>query len=123
MNDKHKKYTLHKSLILNILIFNSSDLKWIPLTGQEDHFNINNPPIPVSSTILINKLALGDEIEARCVAVKGIGRDHAKFSPVAAAYYKFHPIIKLLRTVEGEQAVKLQKSFASGVIGVSIYLK
>ncbi|CAH8504752.1 unnamed protein product [Schistosoma rodhaini] len=97
----------------------SSDLKWIPLAGQEDHFNINNPPIPVSSTILINKLALGDEIEARCVAVKGIGRDHAKFSPVAAAYYKFHPIIKLLRTIEGEQAIKLQKSFASGVIGIN----
>ncbi|KAK4469114.1 hypothetical protein MN116_006699 [Schistosoma mekongi] len=97
----------------------SSDLKWVPLPGQEDHFNINNPPMPVSSTILINKLALGDEIEARCVAVKGIGRDHAKFSPVAAAYYKFHPIIKLLRTIEGEQAVKLQKSFASGVIGIN----
>ncbi|CAH8475394.1 unnamed protein product [Schistosoma turkestanicum] len=97
----------------------SSDLKWVPLAGQEDHFNVNNPPIPVSPTILINKLALGDEIEARCVAVKGIGRDHAKFSPVAAAYYKFHPIIKLLRTVEGEQAVKLQKSFASGVIGIN----
>ncbi|CAH8493804.1 unnamed protein product [Heterobilharzia americana] len=81
----------------------SSDLKWVPLPGQQEHFGE----------------ALGDEIEARCVAVKGIGRDHAKFSPVAAAYYKFHPIIKLLRTIEGEQAIKLQKSFAPGVIGIN----
>ncbi|VDP93735.1 unnamed protein product [Echinostoma caproni] len=76
------------------------------------------PPAVVSDSILINKLAVGDEIEARCLAVKGIGRDHAKFSPVSAAYYKLMPIIKLLQPVEGELAKKLQACFAPGVIGV-----
>lgn len=51
--------------------------------------------------------------------MKGIGRDHAKFSPVSAAYYKFMPIIELRQPIEGELAKKLQASFAPGVIGVS----
>nr|CAH8839954.1 unnamed protein product [Trichobilharzia regenti] len=117
---KTKENTQEGSLpVPQYLSVYSSDLKWIPLPGQEEHFSENNAPLPVSSTILINKIALGDEIEARCVAVKGIGRDHAKFSPVAAAYYKLHPIIKLLQPIEGELAVKLQKSFAPGVIGIN----
>lgn len=99
----------------------SSELKWVPLPGQNEIFTGDNLPSPVSSQILINKLTVGDEIEARCLAVKGLGRDHAKFSPVAAAFYKFLPMIKLLRTVEGEEALKLQKCFVSGVIGVRFY--
>ncbi|OON14435.1 RNA polymerase Rpb3/Rpb11 dimerization domain protein, partial [Opisthorchis viverrini] len=94
----------------------SSELKWVPLPGQEELFGADQPTV-VSPHILINKLAVGDEIEARCVAVKGVGRDHAKFSPVAAAYYKFLPVIKLLRHIEGDEARLLQRSFARGVIG------
>ncbi|KAG5451905.1 DNA-directed RNA polymerases I and III subunit RPAC1, partial [Clonorchis sinensis] len=95
----------------------SSELKWVPLPGQEELFGEDQPTV-VSPHILINKLAVGDEIEARCVAVKGVGRDHAKFSPVAAAYYKFLPVIKLLRPIEGDEARLLQRSFAHGVIGI-----
>ncbi|KER21515.1 hypothetical protein T265_10182 [Opisthorchis viverrini] len=95
----------------------SSELKWVPLPGQEELFGADQPTV-VSPHILINKLAVGDEIEARCVAVKGVGRDHAKFSPVAAAYYKFLPVIKLLRHIEGDEARLLQRSFARGVIGI-----
>lgn len=97
----------------------SSELVWVPLPDQEETFKSSNPA-PVSKDILLNKLAVGDEIEGRCIAVKGVGRDHAKFSPVSAAYYKFLPIIKLLQPIEGDQALKLQKSFAPGVIGVSL---
>ncbi|CAL8086527.1 unnamed protein product [Calicophoron daubneyi] len=97
----------------------SSDLKWVPLPGQKETIaGDDGPPSAASQTILLNKLAVGDEVEARCLAVKGIGRDHAKFSPVCAAHYKFMPIITLLRPVEGDLAKKLQRSFAPGVIGI-----
>ncbi|TPP64632.1 DNA directed RNA polymerases I and III subunit [Fasciola gigantica] len=95
----------------------SSSIKWCPLPGQEETF-VPTPPAVVSDSILINKLSVGDEIEARCLAVKGVGRDHAKFSPVCAAYYKFMPVIDLLQPIEGELAKKLQASFAPGVIGI-----
>lgn len=43
---------------------------------------IDNPPHPVHDDILIAKLRPGQEIDLVCWCVKGIGRDHAKFSPV-----------------------------------------
>lgn len=77
-------------------------------------------PAPVFSDILLNKLAHGEEIIARCLAVKGVGRDHAKFSPVSAAFYKPLPSVEIRGTVRGELAEKLQKSFAKGVIEVGL---
>lgn len=35
------------------------------------------------------------ELEAHCC--KGIGREHAKWSPVATAWYRLHPEVILLR--------------------------
>ncbi|VDM31161.1 unnamed protein product [Hydatigera taeniaeformis] len=98
----------------------SSSLTWVPLPGQEDAFKNEGAsyPAPVSRKILLNKLGSGDEILARCLAVKGIGRDHAKFSPVSAAFYKLLPSIEIKGTVRGELAKKLQRSFAKGVIDV-----
>ncbi|KAL5111099.1 DNA-directed RNA polymerase I and III subunit RPAC1 [Taenia crassiceps] len=75
-------------------------------------------PAPVSKKILLNKLGPGDEIMARCLAIKGVGRDHAKFSPVSVAFYKLLPSIEISGTVRGELAKKLQRSFAKGVIDV-----
>lgn len=74
------------------------------------------------------------------MCVKGIGKDHAKFSPVglyacllevplsltinylstiATASYRLLPEITLTRPVTGKKAVKLAKCFSSGVIEVS----
>jgi DNA-directed RNA polymerase I and III subunit RPAC1 len=39
--------------------------------------------------------------------VKGIGKDHAKFSPVATAYYRLMPEITLLKEIRGEKAKQL----------------
>ena len=64
----------------------SSHLKWIPLGNQEQ---LHKPESvgPVHHTqpdddILIAKLRPGHENDAKLYAVKGVGRDHAKFSPV-----------------------------------------
>jgi DNA-directed RNA polymerase I and III subunit RPAC1 len=50
--------------------------------------------------------------------VKGIGRDHAKFSPVATASYRLLPEIRLNGRVTGENAHRLQKCFSKGVIAI-----
>ena len=58
------------------------------------------------------------EIDVRCHAVKGIGKDHAKFSPVATASYRLLPEIRLTQTVEGADAGRLRDCFSPGVIQV-----
>lgn len=45
-----------------------------------------------------------------------LGKDHAKFSPVATASYRLLPEITLLEPVEGEKAERLQRCFFRGVI-------
>lgn len=50
--------------------------------------------------------------------MKGTGRDHAKFSPVATAAYRMLPEIRLLKTVTGADAELLKSSFTGGVIDI-----
>ncbi|XP_069682724.1 DNA-directed RNA polymerases I and III subunit RPAC1 isoform X1 [Periplaneta americana] len=99
----HKVYTKH--------------IKWLPVGGQGDIYKEKDVG-PVQDDILISKLRPGHELDLKLHAVKGIGKDHAKFSPVATAFYRLLPEITLTRDVEGEQAERLQKCFSPGVIGL-----
>ena len=72
----------------------------------------------VHDDILVAKLRPGHEIDIKLYAVKGYGRDHAKFSPVATAFYRLLPEIKLLKPVSGEAALRLQSCFSPDVIGI-----
>lgn len=45
---------------------------------------------PVNNDILIAKLRPGQEIDALLHCVKGIGQDHAKFSPVGKSFVTGH---------------------------------
>ena len=45
----------------------------------------------------------GMEIELHCH--KGIGKDHAKFSPVCTAFYRLLPIIKLHKEFFGKVSI------------------
>ncbi|VDL65567.1 unnamed protein product [Nippostrongylus brasiliensis] len=93
----------------------SRAFQWVPCGNQEEQF-ADDPPRIVHDDILVAKLRPGQEIEASCHAVKGIGRDHAKFSPVATASYRLLPTIRLLSEIKGEAAIRLKESFSDGVI-------
>jgi DNA-directed RNA polymerase I and III subunit RPAC1 len=49
---------------------------------------------------------------------KGIGADHAKFSPVATASYRLLPLITITKPIIGADAEKFQQCFPEGVIGL-----
>ncbi|KAM9809928.1 DNA-directed RNA polymerases I and III subunit RPAC1 isoform X1 [Syngnathus typhle] len=93
----------------------SRDVKWVPIGNQADVFADSNIG-PVYDDILIALLRPGQELDIVMHCVKGIGKDHAKFSPVATASYRLLPEITLLDTVRGEKAERLKRCFSKGVI-------
>lgn len=112
----------------------SSHLVWKPAGEQEEVFT-NNPPGPTNPNIVLTKLRPGQEVEMELHAVKGVGKDHAKFSPVgtsllrslhsmtnvlriATASYRLLPHIVLKKPIPPHLAEKFQKCFSPGVIRV-----
>jgi len=96
----------------------SSDLQWQPWSeAQEAKFKAD-PPRPVSGEILIAQLRAGQEIECECYCEKGIGKEHAKWSPVCTAYYRLLPHIVLTQDIVGNEALQLQKTCTAGVFDI-----
>ncbi|XP_072929844.1 DNA-directed RNA polymerases I and III subunit RPAC1 [Epargyreus clarus] len=95
----------------------SSQIKWSPL-GNQATVHKEADVGPVHGDILISKMRPGHELDLNLVAVKGIGKDHAKFSPVATASYRLLPDITLTRDVRDIEATLLQSCFSPGVIGI-----
>ncbi|CAM5134598.1 unnamed protein product [Natator depressus] len=95
----------------------SKHITWVPLGNQADLFP-DADLRPVHDDILIAQLRPGQEIDVLMHCVKGIGKDHAKFSPVATASYRLLPDITLLQPIEGEAAETLKKCFSPGVIEI-----
>ncbi|KAL9088739.1 MAG: hypothetical protein Q9165_006048 [Trypethelium subeluteriae] len=73
---------------------------------------------PVNPDILVAKMRPGQILDLRLHCYKGIGKDHAKFSPVATASYRLLPIIDILQPVLGQEARKFARCFPKGVIGI-----
>jgi DNA-directed RNA polymerase I and III subunit RPAC1 len=59
---------------------------------------------PVLDDILIAKLRPGQAIELECHCIKGVGEEHAKWSPVATTWYRLVPEVALLQEARGEVA-------------------
>ena len=73
---------------------------------------------PVHDDILLARLGPGQAVECECHAVVGVGGDHAKFSPVATAWYRLHPELALTGDVVGGAADRLAAELP-GLISVS----
>ncbi|KAI7885480.1 DNA-directed RNA polymerase [Mucor mucedo] len=95
----------------------SSDLVWEPKGNQEEKFG-DSPPRPVHDDIVIAKLRPGQEMEMELHCQKGLGREHAKWSPVATASYRILPEITILEPITGEDAEEFKKCFVEGVVDV-----
>ncbi len=91
----------------------SGDLVWMPQGDQEQRFPEGIRP--VHDDILLAKLRPGQEIELEAHGRVGIGRDHAKFSPVATVCYRLHTEVSILEPVFDEDAEDLVHLYEPGV--------
>jgi DNA-directed RNA polymerase alpha subunit len=94
------------------------DIVFHPTGRQEEFFSGADAIAPTNPDILIAKLRPGQAIECEMLMHKGIGADHAKFSPVATASYRLLPTIDILRPILGADAEKFQACFPKGVIAL-----
>ncbi|WFD36975.1 DNA-directed RNA polymerase core subunit rpc40 [Malassezia cuniculi] len=93
----------------------ASQLEWDP-KGDQATTMADRPPRPVAPDIVLAKLAPGQGIEMELHCEKGIGKDHAKFSPVATASYRLLPHIEILAPIPEPLIPKFIACFPDGVI-------
>lgn len=82
----------------------SGDLEWIPQAEQAELYDTIRP---VFEDITLTKLRPGQEINLEVYCEKGIGKDHAKFSPVSTATYRLLPEITFKNDVLDADAQEL----------------
>ncbi|KAG7088813.1 hypothetical protein E1B28_012773 [Marasmius oreades] len=99
--------------------FLSSHLVWQPAGEQETVFAEVDKPGSTNPNIVLAKLRPGQSINMELHAVKGVGKDHAKFNPVATASYRLHPNIVLKGDIPPDRIEALKKCFAPGVVRVN----
>ncbi|KAG2161829.1 DNA-directed RNA polymerases I and III 40 kDa polypeptide [Aureobasidium pullulans] len=106
----------------NKLYINSSvyahQFQFHPQGNQSEYFSGEGVIRPVNPDILVAKLRPGQTIHLQCHCIKGIGADHAKFSPVATASYRLLPSINIKEPILGADAKKFARCFPRGVIAL-----
>ncbi|KAM0786080.1 hypothetical protein ACM66B_006891 [Microbotryomycetes sp. NB124-2] len=107
--DPHKIWTNSEVL--------SSQLEFDPKGGQAEMFAAD-PPRAAVGGILLAKLRGGQEIVAELHCNKGIGKEHAKWSPVATASYRLLPDIAITGEIDPSLHEKFRACFPPGVIEV-----
>jgi|LauGreSBDMM110SN_4_FD.fasta_scaffold100152_1 DNA-directed RNA polymerase II subunit RPB3 len=74
----------------------SRDLKSNSPYVEPVHFaNDEEEQASTDRGIVIMKIGRGQSLKIECVAVKGIGKEHAKWNPVSTVALKYDPIVKL----------------------------
>ncbi|KAI5842699.1 DNA-directed RNA polymerase [Tricharina praecox] len=94
------------------------DLEWRPANNAQQQRFGDDPVRAGNPDIVIAKLRPGQEIIVTSHAVKGLGKDHAKFSPVATCGYRLMPQITILEPIRGKSAERFQGCFPKGVVEI-----
>jgi DNA-directed RNA polymerases I and III subunit RPAC1 len=97
-----KKIFMHPYIFFFIVY--SGDLKWIPVGNQKAKFD-GIKIGPVHDNIIIAKLRENQEIEAELICEKGIGKTHAKWSPVSTAFYRLMPDIEITQDILDNEVI------------------
>lgn len=79
----HELYIDHELL--------SSHLVWVPAGEQEEVFAAK-APAPTNPNIVMAKMRPGQRVNMELHAIKGVGKDHAKFCPVGTFHTRFSTI-------------------------------
>lgn len=101
----------------------AKDIEFKPFGRQYNYFSDDDTIKPTNPDILIAKLRPGQCIDVDMHAIKGIGSDHAKFSPVATASYRLMPSIIITKPILGKDAEKFAGCFPKGVIALETVTK
>jgi DNA-directed RNA polymerases I and III subunit RPAC1 len=88
-------------------VVKSNELKWVAFGNQKKNFPQGIRP--VHEDIIIAKLSPGQTIHVELYCQKGVGKDHAKFSPVSTAHYRILPEISFTKKIKGEEAKKIKE--------------
>ncbi|TVU11115.1 hypothetical protein EJB05_44680 [Eragrostis curvula] len=117
----------------------SGELEWLPEGSQlsttspaqagdtqktftsfsQSQKEISDKPLGVKfNDITIARLGPGQAIELEAHAVKGVGKVHAKWSPVATAWYRMLPEVVFLKDVEDDDADELKKKCPVNVFDI-----
>jgi len=104
--NKNPKNSTEEEKYTNCKVY-SKDLIWVPNDEQVEMLGEGNSFRPVHDDILIMKLRPGQEIDLKVYCEKGIGKDHAKFSPVSTATYRLLPEITFKKDITGKDAEEL----------------
>lgn len=96
----------------------SGDLTWVPQGEQRALVGDGPPPAPAQSDILLVQLARGQALEVECWCEKGIGKTHAKWSPVATASYRLLPEVRVRPGVRGDRAEHLRRTCPMDVFDI-----
>lgn len=117
--DAAKKGESDPELLFTNTAVYARDIEFHPVGQQTTLFSpAAGAVVPTNPDILIAKLRPGNELDITVHAQMGLGRDHAKFSPVATASYRLMPIIDILQPITGSDARKFARCFPRGVIGL-----
>lgn len=103
---EYQNYTMEQLLeldpeeyLVNSTVY-SGDFEWEPLVNQEKE--LKTKPKMLYDNIIVAKLRENQEVEMEVYCSKNIGRVHAKWSPVATAYYRLKPHIEFEGEILGE---------------------
>jgi DNA-directed RNA polymerases I and III subunit RPAC1 len=94
----------------------SGSIEWVPQGDQEERLGSNAIQV-IEKDIQLLKLKPGQRIYAEFHCQKGIGKEHAKWSPCIASY-RLHPSIVLKEDIYGDDATLLQRCFPKGTIAI-----